>query len=279
MIAESALDVDKFWRDGYAIIRNVYTPQEIAALRKDVFASRDSNQGPRDLLSNPRLRRVLTDGNMIEVSRRLLGSDDIWYAGDSSYTINSGQRGYHKDNTDRKDPKAPDWTNGRYTILRFGIYLQDHYRHTGGLNLRVGSHTTTDHSFGPTLYVRTRPGDLAVWSLCTTHSGNGALLRFTPWKYPEPSMVSKLPKWSVAKPDGDRIAVFAAMGLDDAHHHRYIDYLKSRTYIINAVRNSVYDDEALAEADKAGLKVRDLRREIEGDETVGKNADWQPTPY
>jgi hypothetical protein len=98
-------------------------------------------------------------------------------------------------------------------------------------------------------------------------------------RFPEPGTENKYPKWLVAKPDGDRVAVFAALGLDDAHHDRHIEYLKTRTYIINAVRNSIYDDEALAEADKIGLKVRDLRREIEGDDSVGQNEKWMAIPY
>jgi len=276
MIAENAVDVAKFWRDGYTIVRGAYTRDEVARLREAVYASRGG--GPRDLLCNPRLRSVLTDGRMVDVSRQLLDSDDLWYAGDSSYTINSGQRGFHKDNTDRKDPNGPDWA-GRYTILRFGVYLQDHYWHTGGLNLRAGSHTTTDHSVGRNVYVRTRPGDIAVWSMCITHSGNGALLRFTPWVHPLPRQVPKLKRWMVAKPDGDRIALFAAIGLDDAHHQRYVDYLRTRKYMVDIWRHSVYDDETLAEAAKAGLHVRDMRREIAGDETVGHNVEWAPIPY
>ena len=118
-----------------------------------------------------------------------------------------------------------------------------------------------------------------MWSLRTTHSGNGVLLKFPRWLYPEPRSKRTYPSWLVAKPDGDRIAVFAALGTDDAHHDRYVEYLKSRTYIVNSVRNSVHDEDALAEAGKVGLTVRDLRGEIEGDETVGKNADWAAIPY
>jgi hypothetical protein len=226
------------------------------------------------------MRGALVDGNLVEISRQILGSDDIWYAGDSSFTINSGQRGFHKDNADRRDPKAPDW-QGRYTILRFGIYLQDHWTHTGGVNLRAKSHTTTDHAFGKNVYVRTRVGDVAVWSLRTTHSGNGVLLKFPHWVSPEPKQIPKIPKWAIAKPDGDRLAVFAALGLNDAHHDRYIEYLKTRTYMVNSFRAAYahYDDDVLAEAAKAGLNVRIVGKELEGDESAGKNADWEPIPY
>ncbi len=273
MPSDPTVDVQAFWENGYTIVRNVYSVPEIQEIREGCLASR--SDGPRDLFSNPLLRRVLTDGRFVDIARKILGEDEIMYGGDSSFTINSGQHGFHKDNADRTDPKAPDW-QGRYTVLRFGIYLQDHWSHTGGLNLRSKSHNTVSLKEGENIYVQTRVGDVPVWSLRTTHSGNGHLLRF-PTAFPEPN--TKFPKWREAKPDGDRVAVFAALGLDDAHHNRYIEYLKTRTYIIAAARSSVYDDDALAEAEKVGLKVRDLRKEIEGDDTVGKNVQWQAIPY
>ncbi|MGH3464867.1 MAG: hypothetical protein ACRDP9_25650, partial [Kribbellaceae bacterium] len=67
--------------------------------------------------------------------------------------------------------------------------------------------------------------------------------------------------------------------LNDAHHDRYTEYLKSRTYICNIWRKSVYDEDALAEAKRSGLTVRDVPREIEDDDTVGKNEKWAPIPY
>jgi hypothetical protein len=276
MVSELNVDVDAFWENGYTIVRNVYSPEEIKSLREAAFASR--GRGPGDLLSNPRMRSTLVDGNFVEIARRILGSDDIWYAGDSSFTINSGQRGFHKDNVDRQDNNGPDW-NGRYTLLRFGIYLQDHWKHTGGLNLRAKSHNTADHTVGENVYVRTRVGDVAVWSMRTTHSGNGVLLKFPRWVYPEPKDIPTIPKWRIAKADGDRLAVFAALGLNDAHHDRYVEYMKTRTYLVNSFRASHYDDETLDAAAKAGLNVRDVGKEIEGDDSVGKNAKWEPMPY
>lgn len=276
MSADPSVDVEAFWENGYTIVPSVYSKTEIAEIRQAAFDSDD--RGPGDLLSNPKLRRVLVDGRLVEIARKILGEQEIVYSGDSSFTINSGQHGFHKDNADRNDPKAPDW-QGRYTVLRFGIYLQDHYTHTGGLNLRAKSHMTVSLKEGKNVYVRTRVGDVAVWSLRTTHSGNGMLLKFPRSTHPEPSEAKNIPKWRVAKPDGDRVAVFAALGLDDAHHDRYVQYFKTRTYLVNSLRASIYDDETLAEASKVGLKVRDVRHEIEGDESVGKNEKWEAIPY
>ena len=193
-------------------------------------------------------------------------------------TVNGVQRGFHKDNADRVDPNAPDW-NGRYTILRFGIYLQDHYRHTGGLNLRHQSHNTPDLSVGNNVYVRTRVGDVAVWSLRTTHSGNGTLLRFPKWYAPLPSKAGGYPPWLVAPRDGDRIAIFAALGLDDAHMSRYVEYLKTRKYMVDIWRKSTYDQAALTAAEQAGLTVRNVPAEIADDPNAGRHVDYVALPY
>jgi hypothetical protein len=270
------VDVAGFWQDGWTIVRGVYSQDDIHRLREAAYWSRKNFGG--DLLANPRLREVLTDGNFVKIARRILGEDKIVYSGDSAFTVNGVQRGFHKDNADRADPNAPDW-RGRYTILRFGVYLQDHYRHTGGLNLRHRSHNTPKLNVGKNIYVRTRVGDVAVWSLRTTHSGNGTLLKFPKSVAPLPHQHDKFPKWAIAGKDGDRIALFAALGLDDAHMSRYVDYLKTRKYMCDIWRRSRYDQAALAAAEEAGLIVRNVPLEIADDPTVGQHVDYAALPY
>jgi hypothetical protein len=273
--ALAELDVDRFWRLGFAILHDVYTADEIARLREAAYASRGYGG---DLLANPRLRDVVTDGRLVAVAQRLLGTADLVYTGDSSFTINGTQRGWHKDNTDRVDPNAPDW-DSRYTQLRFGIYCQDHSQHTGGLNLRVGSHDLTNLTSGDTLYVKTRPGDLAVWSMRITHSGNGMLLKDAAAHYPLPDEHDQYRPEEVAEPDGDRIAIFAHIGANDSHAQRYADYTKTRTYLVDAWRMRPWDDAARTAAAQAGLTLRDLPAEVADDPTAGKDAIWQPFPY
>lgn len=276
MAAVDGVDVAGFWENGWTIVRGVYSKDDVKRLREAAHWSRKNFGG--DLLANPRLREVLTDGNFVKIAQQILGEDKIVYTGDSAFTVNGVQRGFHKDNADRVDPNAPDW-NGRYTILRFGVYLQDHYRHTGGLNLRHQSHNTPDLNVGENKYVRTRVGDVAVWSLRTTHSGNGTLLRFPKSKAPLPHEHDKYPKWRVASKDGDRIALFAALGLDDDHMSRYVDYLKTRKYMVDIWRKTRYDQAGLSAAEQAGLQVRNVPAEIENDPEVGKNVDYVALPY
>ena len=269
------LDVDRFWERGYAILHDVYTPEEIEQIRQEAYDSRGTGG---DLLANPLLRHVITDGRMAAVAAKLLGTDEIYYGGDSSFTINGTQCGWHKDNTDRVDGNAPDW-DSRYTQLRFGIYCQDHVTHTGGLNLKIGSHDIKNTTDGETLYVKTQPGDLAVWSMRITHSGNGMLLKDPEAGYPEPLEQKNFSPEEVCPADGDRIAIFAHLGAHDSHAERYGDYLKTRTYMVNAWRKRPYDDDAYAAVAESGLILRDMPKEVMNDPKAGLSELWQPFPY
>lgn len=268
------LDVDAFWRDGYAILPSVYSDEEVEQMRAE---AKEHCQSGGELATGP-LKHVLTDGKMVAVARKLLGTDDVIYGGDSSATINGKIRAWHKDNTDRLDKDAPDWDD-RYTQLRFGIYLQDHKSHSGGLNLKPGAHDICDLSTGPTTYVRNDPGDLLVWSMRMTHSGAGTLLKNPDAPDPEPNEWNKFPDDEVAPVHDERIAVFAHVGANDKHARRYLDYLRNRTYIVNAWRKRPFSPELIAELEAAGFTVRDMPSEVIDDPRAGLWKDWQPYWY
>src|SRR5947209_3238764 len=119
--------VDSYRENGYALIRDVFSRDEIEELRKNVFASAD-HKG--DLMSNPLLRKVVLDDRVLSIARKILGGTPVYFT-DSTCMLGDKSHGYHKDNADREDPNAPDWQSN-YTIIRFGLYLQDHSRHSGG---------------------------------------------------------------------------------------------------------------------------------------------------
>jgi hypothetical protein len=258
----------------------VYTPAEINQLRAAVLDCR--GDGPGDLLSRPGLDQVVTDGRLVELARQILGTPDVVYYGDSSMSVQPIKPSYHKDNTDRYDGNAPDWTTGRYSQIRFGIYLQDHTRYSGGLNIRDGSHNVPDPTTGRTIYLRTGVGDVAVWTLRTTHSADGVLLR-APWRWwkadPGPADLKRVPARMRAPRHAERMGLFAAMGADDHHAARYVNYLKTRPYAVRSWRSRRYSTDAVTRAEKVRLRVWDVAAEIDGDESVGQNEKWEPTPY
>ena len=141
------------------------------------------------------------------------------------------------------------------------------------------SQNATDPTAGRPHYVRTCVGGVGVWSLRLTHAGNGTPLHLQWWIYPDRGS-----RASRAVLDGEgecrRAAVsFAALGLDDAHQHRHVEYFKTRKYIVDSWKQSRYDDETRALAARIGLQVRDAGCEIDGDATVGQSVGWAPVPY
>ncbi len=180
MAVHPLIDVEKFWKEGYLLIRNVFQPGEIEEFRRRVF---EANPWPGDLLSHPQLRDILLDDRVLSIAAQILGDTPVYY-GDSSVNIGRSSPGFHKDNPDR-DNDGPDW-KGRYTQIRFGLYLEDHARHSGGLRIMPRSHNSLYCATGKAVSVRSRVGDLVVWNLRTDHSAMATLLRFFPWLYVEP---------------------------------------------------------------------------------------------
>jgi hypothetical protein len=270
-----SIDVASFWKKGYIIIPGFYSPEEVAFFREETMATR--NPGG-ELLFRGGLRQILTDGRLVEVARTLLGVDEILYTGDSSATINSGHTGWHKDNADRLDPNAPDWAS-RYTQLRFGLYLQDHTQHSGGLNVREGSHDIPNLRGGKCIYLKVRPGDLAVWNMRITHSGHATLLKDPNAPFPTPTEAKEIPADQHAPMHEHRMAVFLHLGANDGHGHRYADYLKTRSYIVNNWRRQGYSDRDRADLKRAGITLRDMPAEVANDPTAGLKENWEPLPY
>lgn len=146
--------------------------------------------------------------------------------------------------------------------------------------MRVGSHDKVNTTEGRVRQLRTRAGDVSVWSMRISHSAAATILRW-PFNYVHPhhGNVKKYPSWLIAPKDGQRIALFSALGADDEHLERYITYLKSRAYAITMWKQSVWSDEAIKEAEYSGLRLRNAPAEIVGVAGLGQHVDHMPLPY
>jgi len=266
--------VESFRENGYALIRGAFDSHEVEELRKNAFTSAD-HKG--DLLSNPLLRDFVLDERVLAIARKILGHTLVYF-GDSNFLLGEKSHGYHKDNADREDPKAPDWQSD-YTIIRFGLYLQDHSRHSGGLNVRPRSHNIPNAQEGKNIYLRTRVGDLVVWNLRTSHSGSGRLLRLFPSVYLDPSHGDRLPGFFFAPLQRDRGALFCTYGADDNHLRRYLAYLQTRKYMVERWKHSEYTTDLPEAARAKNVIVRHLWSEIEGKVGLGINEGYVAISY
>jgi hypothetical protein len=293
------VDVPRFWGQGYLIIRNVFSRAEVAEFRRRAFEDRHRKG---DLLCRPHLRKALLDDRVLDIAAQILGDTPVYY-GDSTCNLGQPVYEFHKDNPDRSDANAPDW-KGRYTQIRFGLYLQDQTRHSGGLRIIPGSHNVVPKP--PTLpggrrvNVRTRVGDLVVWNLRTHHTGAAPLLRLLPWVYVETPgawvwgnrylipidrpIRMRLPRFLFAGDGPERAALFFTFGCKDAHLERNVAYLKSRAYAIENWKNSEYGPDVWEAVRGKTIKVIDIGAEVRrrldaGDQTLGVNKGHTPIPY
>jgi hypothetical protein len=164
---------------------------------------------------------------LLDVARALLGSDELLYWGDSSVQFGEGGRGFHKDNVERSDPSHDDW-QGDYGLLRCAFYFQDHVRHSGGLKVRLGSHNTANHLDGRICDIESCYGDLVVWSMRLTHSGNNRKLRAVPQLALHPRIEARAPSWLTLPEQARRISAFCAFGRPGQQTRNYIAKMNLR---------------------------------------------------
>lgn len=271
-----AMDISPtFWRDGFVIVRGLFSVGEVTVFREEALKVDDLRL---DLLSIPRLRTVLLDDRLLSAVRSLVGQQVVYF-GDSSVSVGEAAAGFHKDNPDKFDPAAPDWT-GRYPLIRFGIYTQSHKGRPDGLDLRRGSHEHCSTRMGEHVYADTEPGDVVIWNLRTSHSGCGMTVKGRPVD-PE-SIAGKILRRLPAlrdRPQVRRVALFGSFGAPGAHLERYIAYLKTRRYAVDQFIASRHDAEALALARAKGVLVRDMRAEVQERPAAQIHATHVPLPY
>lgn len=266
------LDVVAFRERGYNVVKRLLDAQEVQRLRRIAQetvaqAEREGRAGAipgsegtirgaqGDLLSTPSVRHVLLDPRVLEVARELLGGEPVYF-GDSSMRIGkNGQRGWHRDNVNRRRwLGGPDW-HDPYPLLRCGLYLQDQARHSGGLAVRPRSNRVG--RLRPTLpmLLDAHAGDLVVWVLRTVHTGEVVRLRWLPALPLHPRIQTLLPQSMRAPEDAERIVLFMTFARAGAHLDHYLAYLKRRDYMQKAWASSHFGSDALEEAESAGLRV------------------------
>jgi hypothetical protein len=273
-----------FARDGFAIVRKVFSPKEIDEMRRKVQLQIEVDRaegkfeesfyefmgvmsGKGDLLSKVHLRDVLVDDRILTIARSLLPTNPLIYFGESTYQLGSGGRAYHRDNVDRHRAEGPDWV-GSYTLLRLGIYLQDHRRHSGGLKVRAGSHLRDG---GRPVLVDSEVGDVVVWNMRTLHSGNTVRLRFWPdfaWIPPTGRMrglmlgENMIPKWMQLPLEQQRGAMFMSFGVQSPHLDRYVtECLRDHDEASEDVMRSRFGDEVWELVQRKGLIISRLHPE------------------
>lgn len=277
--------MDAFLRDGYAIVPQLFSPDEAEAIRAAtiaevealassgdaVVAERDGEQrlSPRgDMLSYVSLRRVLLDPRLIAVATEVLGGTP-YYWGESGVNVGAlrgASRGWHTD-----ADTTPVTHGARFPLVRCGLYFQDTKRHSDGLAVVRGSHTKDVLSKrfsrrlrtaaipwigapGTTL-VGTSPGDLVIWDFRLLHSGEVVRLKAAP-SLPLPlNWQGKIPSSLRLPPERRRVVMFPTFGLPGPDLESWLERQRSREYMQDAWNASRFPASVVDEAAAAGLRV------------------------
>jgi hypothetical protein len=272
-VSDARVDVAGFARDGFTLVRSVFQPDEVERLRATVIAIRERQARANllirvegfpenvillgDLPGMPEFRRldyVVFDPRIVSCAKQILGSEVVYY-GDATAQSGEGQRGFHKDNVDRADPGGLDWL-GDYTVIRFGIYLQDHERHSGGLTVRKGSHRIVSRHLGRAVNVPNRAGDVVIWNMRASHSGNAVRLRGLPGLTLPPRVETMIPRTLRMPAQRERISIFLSLGKPGNHLDRINGYQLGREDYLNQYRHCVISQEIESLAEARGVTLR-----------------------
>jgi hypothetical protein len=268
----AGVDRDRFRERGYTVVKGLFEPQEIEALRED--AARAMTELERlglsmrehgsegvglysrcDVLSIPQVRHVILDRRLISAIGELLG-DRPTYFGESVLRIGKqGARAWHRDNADRvKRFGGLDWQDP-YRILRCGVYMQDQARHSGGLAVRPRSNRPGRRIRSVPVFVEAEPGDLIVWDLRTVHSGEVVRCRLAPKLPLHPWLQTRLPQALQLPDERERMVMFMSFGLRGPHLDHYLEYLKTRPQNREIWETSRFGPDVWQQAAEAGLDV------------------------
>lgn len=261
---------EQFEQQGYLIVRQLFTTEEVAELRQAAYHHRDQHQKrglvaqvkqaasvKGDLLSKDGLGWVIYDPRVVAIATELLGDTPVYFS-DSTYQIGTGTRGFHRDNIDRLQfGQGSDW-EGSYPLIRFGIYLQDHDKYSGGIRFKAGSHQAAD---GADVFADTRAGDIVVWNMRTLHSGNARRMKLFTNIALHVGLENRLPDFLFREQQGERVSLFFSYGLKGKHLDHYLQqHILKRADIQENVRLSDYSPEVLAKAQQNNVDVLDVKK-------------------
>ena len=265
------VDVATFRDLGYTVIKRLFGSEEIKALHTAAVAAMDARQQQGladvssggavrvtgDLLSLDELRPVLLNQRLIAVIHELLGGVP-GYFGDSNVRIGAGGRlGWkcHRDDPDTSYLDGPN-SGDPYPLVRCGIYLEDHARHSSGLGVIPRSQRGAGAPRAGRRIVDSEVGDLVAWDLRILHSGQMTRFRPFPNIAFHPRLAAQLARLGLEVPEEcQRIALFLTFGLPSDALTQYIDYLKTRDYAREGWGRSGVSREIWETAADAGLRI------------------------
>lgn len=261
-------------KNGFVIIKNVFSKEEIKNLEKICFNHCSINNfksSPKqDALSLKGIDNFILTRKFLDPIKKIL-NDNVVYFGDSALHCKPNERLFHKDaRADKKDPLFSE-----YQIYRVGVFLQDHYAYSGGIKFRRGSHKKLSFrlsslkkiltrkaslssilNFGRIVNARTKIGDMVIWNLRTDHSGGAVLNKFFPNIGFLPIIDEYTPNFLKKPENSNRMAIFSSFGAPSDELEKYLKYkINDKRYIEHWNNSSFNSHEIINKAKDLNLKI------------------------
>tara|TARA_B100000575_G_scaffold293142_1_gene303614 strand:- start:1402 stop:2289 length:888 start_codon:yes stop_codon:yes gene_type:complete len=284
---------ESFWKNGYAVIRNVYTDEQILRFRNFIKDKGEEitgtekkdwrtlkGEGLKDVLSYEELRDAILNKKLLQTIKHIYDDEDIYYWGYSRFRYN--EKTYRNTHNDAKNDNNNPFKT-KYPILRVGIYLQDHKNYSDGLKIfKKSCHTL---KLGRTLLktiikqrelryllpqrfssvnIDSQAGDVILWNLRTCHSANAVRMRFIKNISVRPTIENFLEKYFpklLLPRENDRAVIFSDFG---KMSETLVDYLKhnlKQPGVYNPIKNSNFlVEEIISRSKELGLNILDIRK-------------------
>lgn len=166
--------------DGIFVVRNALSQAEIGELR-GVLLEYLPGRGQRFSLGRtqfnaavkvPELAFIFAHPRILTVVKQVLGETNVVFTGHCDIHMNL-LSGWHKDSGETVPGgyfTGPYMTSADCRVFKVAIYLQDTGRRDS-FTARLGSHRETDLSVGKEVSVQSRTGDIVVFDVRITHTG------------------------------------------------------------------------------------------------------------
>ncbi len=182
---------DKIENDGFVVIRDVLSKNEIKKLR-EIVNNHFSHKGipahsgltqPNAAVEVPAISWLFCHPKILAIMRHLLKQEEIMFT--SHCDVHSRiLSGWHKDDgmtvMDGGYFGQPTYKNQDCRVYKVAIYLQDHIRDRGGLTVRKGSHKFSSLDRGEEVHLKTHAGDAVIFDVRLTHTGQRDVVPI-PW--------------------------------------------------------------------------------------------------
>jgi len=272
----------KFYEDnGYLIVRNVLTKEQVAFLRKralDIFSTDEwkiNDYNTDKTLVDPykyfpEIMKLTLTKNVVDTAKFLSGQDHLVLIPETAI-MKGFYPTWHKDTTTPEKYGHAFHLRPDFKVIRCGFYLQDNNEYGGGLSVFAGSHKNSDpytrefpertlltrikNRITPNAEEKDKFLNPRGLKLVDIPSKAGDLVFFD-FKIDHKGTIPRSQRIGDVPKDMTKVALFDIFGANNEATRQYIEFIKTRPEAIyNFARNPKESKEYDEQLKLVGLEV------------------------